>query len=334
MSKPSDQRSTIRRLWEKAEGSPNLLSTASSFSAPVGPRISTTSLGGYYIDFSFKAKEPTWPPPWLGHDGGRLHVAAAQWGLGCYERYLAGEGDAWLAAARRTADHLDAEQQTEGPQRGGWVHEFRHRHTFPLEPPWLSGMAQGEGASLLLRVHRETGEERYAQAARLALDPMEIPSAEGGVRANLGGGFFPEEYPTSPPSLVLNGGLFALWGCFDVALALDDPRARELWEEGLATLAAHIDDFDTGYWSRYDLFPHPVANIASAAYHQLHISQLRATLTIAESAPLAAAADRFERYAAARGAAARAFAAKVAFRLVVPRNPLMARRLPWSRLRR
>jgi len=334
MSKPSDQRSTIRRLWEKAEGSPNLLSTASSFSAPVGPRISTTSLGGYYIDFSFKAKEPTWPPPWLGHGGGRLHVAVAQWGLGCYERYLAGQGEAWLAAARRVADHLVAEQQTEGRQRGGWVHGFRYPHTFQLEPPWLSGMAQGEAASLLLRVHGETGDERYAEAARLALEPMEVPSARGGVRAELGGGFFPEEYPTTPPSLVLNGALFALWGCFDVGLALNDPRARELWEEGMATLAAHIDDFDTGYWSRYDLFPHPVSFIASSAYHQLHINQLQATLMLVGLPPLAIAVRRWESYAEARIPTARAFAHKVLFRLTVPRSPWLARRLPWSRLRR
>ena len=327
------QRNDQRRPPARPEGSPNPFRTASSLPAVVGPRISTTEVRGYPIDFSFKAQDPTWPPPWLGSGTGRLHVAIAQWGLGCHERYLAGEGEIWLAAAREAADHLLAQQQQEGRQRGGWVHDFSYPHTFHLPAPWVSGMAQGEGASLLVRIHGATGQERYAQAASLALEPMERMSAEGGVRAELRGGFFPEEYPTNPPSFVLNGGIFGLWGCFDAALALADPRARKLWNEGLETLVTCIGEFDTGYWSRYDLFPHPIANVATPAYHQLHVNQLRATLQLVDSAPLAVAAERFERYAAARVSVGRALAQKVAFRLAVPRNPLLARRLPWSRLR-
>ncbi len=71
-------------------------------------------------------------------------------------------------------------------------------HTYSLDAPWLSAMAQGEGASLLIRVHQRNGHERYADAARRALRILDLPTAEGGVRAALGDGFFLEEYPTDP----------------------------------------------------------------------------------------------------------------------------------------
>ena len=143
-------------------------------------------------------------------------------------------------------------------------------------------MAQGEGASLLTRLYLETGDERYADAARRAVAAMRCPAAEGGVQARLDGAPWPEEYPTDPPSYVLNGGIFALWGLYDVGAALgdDEALARE-FEQGADTLAGNLHRWDTGYWSRYDLFPHPVMNVASSFYHALHTSQLEAMNVIA-----------------------------------------------------
>lgn len=324
-----DRRSVLRWLWKPRHGSPGVLSTARSFPAAVGGRIRLGKVAGYYIDFRFKSEGPSWPPPWLD-PGKKLYVSIAQWGLGCYERYLSGEGEEWLAAAMGAGEHLLSQQERVGSWAGGWVHRFPLRHTFRVSPPWLSGMAQGEGASLLVRLHRESGDERFAEAAHLAVRPMRLLSAEGGVRARLDGGLFLEEYPTTPPSYVLNGGIFALWGCRDVGVGLDDPDALSLFEEGLDTLAANLYRFDTGYWSRYDLFPHPVMNIASSAYHRLHINQLRAMSLIAPRRELTEVAERFERYSRSRLNFTRAFARKVCFRLLVPRNRLLACRLPWT----
>ena len=61
-------------------------------------------------------------------------------------------------------------------------------NTFDLDPPWLSSITQGEGASLMTRLHAETGEERYAESARRALLCFGVPSSEGGVLAELGAG--------------------------------------------------------------------------------------------------------------------------------------------------
>ena len=102
-------------------------------------------------------------------------------------------------------------------------------HTFRLDPPWLSAMAQGEGASLLTRLHLETGEERYAEAALLALKTMELAVPAGGTLAEFEGQPFLEEYPTEIPSCVLNGAIFAIWGLDDVGRGLNDAAAMEVF---------------------------------------------------------------------------------------------------------
>ncbi len=287
---------------------------STTFGEPLGSRIDPTGVRGYYVDLSVKASDSAQPP-----DGG-LPAAVCQWGLGAFERHLAGEDGDWLAAAVGSGEWLVREQSRSGSDEGGWVHHRPMPHTFPLEPPWLSGLAQGQGASLLVRLHLETARGEFAEAARRALLPLAVPSGEGGVQALLDGHPFPEEYPTDPPSFVLNGAIFALLGCRDVGAGLGDEGAEKTFRDGAAALAASLDRWDTGYWSRYDLYPHPLANVSSAAYHRLHIDQLTALHMLAPHPEFAETAARFERYRASRRARARAFAAKAAFRLRVPRR--------------
>jgi hypothetical protein len=154
------------------------------------------------------------------------------------------------------------------------------------------------------------------------------------VRTELGSGFFLQEYPTDPPSHVLNGGIFALWGYHDVALGLGDADARREFDEGVDTLAKNIQRWDTGAWTRYDLFPFPLTNLASSFYHHLHIDQLRAMQLIAPRPEFEAAVERFEHYRVSRARRMRAFAHKALFRTLVPRNRLLGRRTPFRRPRR
>jgi len=312
-----------RGLNGGSRGYGGFFSSARTFQLPVGSNVSADELGGYYIDFSRKVSEPSWPPPWFRPT--QRHVVSAQWGLGCFERYLNGEGDKWLMAAVDVAGHLTAIQERDGVHEGGWPHQTPMPHTYRLDVPWLSGMAQGEGASLLARVHLVTGDERFADAARRALHPLAVSVRAGGVQGNFeDGGSFPQEYPTDPPSFVLNGGIFALWGYHDVALALGVAEARQEFERGVDSLARNIHRWDTGQWSRYDLYPHPVTNIASSSYHVLHINQLHAMQMIAPRKEFEATVARFESYLRDRSDRMRAFARKSLFRLVVPRNRMLA----------
>lgn len=291
---------------------------STSFHEPVGERIGATE--GYPIDLRTKAKRPDWPAAWPFEVGRHPWVALSQLALGAHERFLAGEGEEWLELASVVGGILLDNQVRGGVRDGAFEHHYDFPHTFALEAPWISAMAQGQIASLFVRLHARTAEERWADAARRALGPMSIPTPDGGASALLDGRPFPEEYPTEPPSFVLNGGIFAIWGWHDVGRGLGDDDAAAMFDEAADTLAATIHRWDTGWWSRYDLHPHPVRNLASLAYHELHINQLRAMTQLAPRPELSAAADRFERYAASRPSRGRAFATKVAFRLRVPRG--------------
>jgi peptidoglycan/xylan/chitin deacetylase (PgdA/CDA1 family) len=65
-------------------------------------------------------------------------------------------------------------------------------------------------------------------------------------------------------------------------------------------------------------------NVASSAYHTLHITQLRATNHLAPTPQLEEVAERFEQYAASPVKRTRAFARKSAFRMAVPRGRMAA----------
>ena len=309
---------------------PGFFSSAKSFALPAGTRFGPEGVRGYYIDLRVKAEAPVWPYASLGRLEDRLWVRVHQWGLGAYERYLAGEGDQWLRNAMDVGRYALEQQVRGGPRDGLWLNRLPYTKTFQLPAGWPSAMAQGEGASLLTRLHLATGEERWADAARRAVAAMRLPSSAGGVQARLGDGAWPEEYPTDPPSYVLNGGIFALWGLYDVGEALGDQDLAHEFEQGAGTLAANLHRWDTGYWSRYDLFPHPVMNVASSFYHALHTSQLEAMQVIAPRPEFESAAQRFAGYAKRRTNSGRAFARKVLFRLAVPRNELVGR--PMRRL--
>jgi heparosan-N-sulfate-glucuronate 5-epimerase len=312
-------------------GETGRLSRASAFAPPLGRHVEPDGVRGYYLDLSVKAPEAQWPPPWLRPDAPVMHVTVAQFGLGAFERYLAGNGEGYLVAARGAGAWLAERQIRGGPLDGGLPHEFEMPHTYNLSPGWLSSMAQGQAASLLVRLQLETGDAELGEAASRALSPLSVPVAQGGVLATLGDGPFFEEYPTTPSSLVLNGEIFTVWGVRDVALGLKDPDTGEQLRTATETLSANLDRWDTGYWSRYDLFPHPISNVASGSYHHLHITQLRAMSQISPQAEFGRVADRFSAYSEKRTNEVRATAAKVAFRLMVPRNRLLARRLPWLR---
>lgn len=273
---------------------------------------------GYHLDLRAKA------PPGRDVDErdlpvGSGFVAVAQAGLGHHERWVAGEGERHLERALRLGRHLLAAQRP----GGGLAHTYAYRYGGDLAPGWLSAMAQGEAASLFVRLALATGEEPFAEAALRALAPLEVPVEAGGVLGSLAGRPFPEEYPTAPQSHVLNGAIFAVWGMHDVGTALDAPHWRARFDDHVETLASAVGAWDLGWWSRYDLYPWTrVVNVASSFYQVLHADQLRALCRIVPDERLNRAAERFSRQYGSRRNRARAFASKAAFRLVVPRRPI------------
>jgi hypothetical protein len=115
-------------------------------------------------------------------------------------------------------------------------------------------MAQGELISLYLRLHQALGRPTLLETARKAYRFMHVPVEEGGVRRRDDqGNLWLEEYPSKEPSLVLNGFIYALFGLYDLYRVERDPEVKAEIDACLGTLVTRLRDFDSGYWSNYDL---------------------------------------------------------------------------------
>jgi hypothetical protein len=207
--------------------------------------------------------------------------------------------------------------------QGLLAYRFPMPHTFPLEAPWHSCLAQGEAASLLVRAAQLFDRsDLYALADRV-VEPLLDPNSS--LVALTPEGPVLQEYPTDPPAHVLNGWIAALFGLHDVAHAPRDAtdatsRTADAFKAGSETLAARLHLYRTPLsWSRYDLYPHPLTNIASVAYHRLHVAQLQSLYSLARLETFAVTANGWERSLKSPPALLTGLGRKVAFRLVRPR---------------
>lgn len=243
-------------------------------------------------------------------------VTVAQLGLVAWERRA---DPRLLAVATKAAASLSSAAQPDG----SIPYLFGMPHTYALQPPWCSAMAQGQAASLLVRLGLTEGREDLTEAGLLVVRPL-LASESPLVSATAEGPVL-QEYPTTPASHVLNGWIFALFGLYDVSVAEPQSgrgrRAATAFAEGAAAVAARVEQYATwGGWSRYDLYPHPLAHVASPFYHRLHVELLRALDRLAPDPRLQAAVASFELAAAGTVTTAVALARKGAFRLVRPRR--------------
>jgi hypothetical protein len=133
-------------------------------------------------------------------------------------------------------------------------------------------ITQGVVISALLRLSKGRPQGEVVDLIERAYRSMTTTIERGGTLSMLSGGPFFEEYPSTPPSHVLNGCLYALFGLYDLADALGDERASRLSSRIEETLSRTIGQFTTrGGWSHYalNLFGRPY--LASMHYHRQHI---------------------------------------------------------------
>jgi len=291
----------------------------------INPRARADQLGEYYMRFREKADYAghynSAGIPMLDYHGtiGLQYnpIAIAQWGLGNYNCFCNTSEELRLQRTLKAADWL-CNNLEENPH-GLWVwnHHFDWEYRDTLKAPWYSGLAQGQGISLLLRAHVQSGLEKYRQAAGRAFVSLTRPISSGGMlfeddEKNL----WIEEYLVDPPTHILNGFLWALWGVFDYGLARADASAKEIFHRGVATLTRNLPRFDTGYWSLYEQSGTRLKMLASPFYHRLHIVQLRVMATLTGERLFSEFADRWEGYAQRRANRARALLEKGAFKLL------------------
>jgi hypothetical protein len=242
------------------------------------------ALGEYYMLFRQKAD---YPGPFDAHGVPMLNyhgtigiqynpIAVAQYGLANYNQYIR-TGD----LGRRSkficvADWLVANLENNAAGLKVWNHHFDWDYRTPLKAPWYSGLAQGQGISVLVRAYRETGQNQYADAAGAALEAFSLTAERGGVMfMDAHGDNWIEEYVVSPPTHILNGFIWASWGLYDYFLFNGSEFAKQRFDEVTKTLERNLGLYDVGFWSLYELSGTWLHMIASPFYHALHVVQLQ-----------------------------------------------------------
>lgn len=242
-------------------------------------------------------------------------IAIAQYGLARFNQWSDTGSDrhrtAWIATANWLRDSMRPNHQ--GVRV--WMHDFDWPYRQLLMSPWFSGLAQGNGLSMLVRAAQATRDAGYGDAAHLAAESLRRTVADGGVlvvdnRQHT----WIEEYLVDPPSHILNGFMWAMWGVYDYALWSGRPDAARLWDSCVETLQARLTDFDTGWWSLYESRDGDKEMLASRYYHTLHITQLRIMHRLTNVETFAQYADRFQAYLNSPSNCVRAFARKAVFK--------------------
>jgi hypothetical protein len=288
------------------------------------PRALTDRLGEYYMLFAEKADydghhDDSGIPmlDYRGRIGLQYNpIAIAQWGLANFNRYASTRDGIAEQKCFKAAEWLRANLQSNSSGVSVWTHLFDWEYRSTLKAPWYSGLAQGQGISLLLRAAAASGNRSYLDSAHAAFEAFLRPLSEGGVIfTDPEGRKWIEEYIVEPPTHILNGFMWALWGVYDYSLVFPQSEARALFQSAVETLMENLPRYDIGFWSLYEQSGTALPMVASPFYHQLHIVQLRVTHQITGLALLADTANRWESYSRNWANRMRALVYKSVFKL-------------------
>ncbi|MGH9857184.1 MAG: D-glucuronyl C5-epimerase family protein, partial [Acidobacteriota bacterium] len=173
-------------------------------------------------------------------------------------------------------------------------------YNYPLRTPsvpagWISGMAQGEGLSVLARSFYRTGSSRTAAVAERVAGSFLYSVEEGGVISKLSGGrCFIEEVAHPPVLHILNGCQVALIGLFEYVSVFKDTRLQSTLEACVQGVEDLLPRFDTGYWSLYSLGLR--WHLSSRHYHRVHVRLFRDLGNLLNNIRFLNCADRWESY--------------------------------------
>ena len=188
-------------------------------------------------------------------------IAVFQYGLGLYDLLLSSNDSSMEKKFREISDWALNNQEL----LGSW-----DNFSYIYKDHKYSAMAQGQGASLLIRAYVHFKEIKYFEAAKKAIDFMLIPLENGGTVKHIGNQIFLQEFTNK--DTVLNGWIFAIFGLYDFALTSNDDHYFNTLRITLTTLTENLHTFDSGYWSYYNITG---SILSSRFYHRLHISLLK-----------------------------------------------------------
>lgn len=259
----------------------------------------------YYMVFSKKADyediRDDVGVPMLNYHGviGKQYnpIAISQWGLGNYNKWKNGEGRKHYDKFMISADWLVENLKENSYGIYVWMHEFDFEYRDLLKSPWYSGLAQGQGLSVLVRAYKETKNDTYLEVMEKILISFKTDVDEGGVNfkddeSNL----WIEEYIVKPPTHILNGFIWGLWGLRDYYVYFNDEEIKKIFNKYSETISKNLKRYDLGYWSRYEISGTFLPMIASRFYHKLHICQLKIMFDLTKETKYKYYSGKWENY--------------------------------------
>ncbi len=202
-------------------------------------------------------------------------IAISQWGLGNYNLWHETKSTIFFEKFIKSANWLIENLEENKYGLKVWMHYFDFEYMSRLKSPWYSGLAQGQGISVLLRAFKETNNNKYKIAAKETFQSFLYNTNDGGVNyKDSDGDNWIEEYIVFPPTHILNGFIWSLWGIYDYALFFNDKKVAKQFKNYSNTIIKNLNKYDIGYWSKYEQTKKSLPMIASEFYHKLHIVQL------------------------------------------------------------
>ena len=258
----------------------------------VNPNLKTDEIGEYYMSFVYKADYAGYFDdagiPMLDYHGkvGKQYnpIAIAQYALGCFNVYKRTNEKKYLDMFVKQVDWLVDNLVPNEKGINVWNHNFDWEYRDLLRAPWYSALAQGAGLSALVRAYVLLKDEKYLEAAKKAFESFKYELVDGGVTYTDSDGYiWFEETIVYPPTHILNGFMWALWGIYDYYLLTKDNSAKELFDKAVVTLNDNLKKFDLGFWSLYEQSGTRLQMIASHFYHSLHVVQLMVTYKLTQN---------------------------------------------------
>ena len=234
----------------------------------VGEYYSKEKIAGYYNDLRHKVNwslgfDDKGIPLVQDSEGNKLYftITIAQYGLGCYDKYLETKEKKYLDKFLIISDCLITTQD----ELGGYDVSKSLGCKY-------SSMAQGEAISVLLRAYSKTNENKYFEKAKNAHTCMIRLVEDLGTQRIKNEDIYFEEYAIeNKEATVLNGWIFSIFGLIDYSKIVQNKETEKLLELSIESLYKNLKYYDKNGWSYYSLDQ----KIASPFYHKLHINQLK-----------------------------------------------------------
>jgi heparosan-N-sulfate-glucuronate 5-epimerase len=257
-------------------------------------------LGSYYIDMRpalvhytnniYNGKFDEQGVPMCGFEDGEFSyfpINIAQYGFMLHANWVETKSEQTLDLLKSNLAVLE-KLKTETETTCAWYHHH-FEAKYKINAPWASAMAQGECISFYLRMYQITQDASLLSTALKAYHFLGIDANENGVkRIDNEGNLWYEEYPSTPPSYVLNGFIYTLFGLYDLFRVTQRKDVKMNIDRCLKSVRDNLEKFDAGYWSYYDLLKKELVRY----YYQknVHVPQLR-VLAVLTGDPI------FENYA-------------------------------------